>query len=118
MKELEVYEIMYNNGDVDEFEGEEPTRDFFKKLEDAVKFLKDQADVIVNTIEQLDKYDFGKTEKEFINIFIKYNEFNRGECPSLYRHISIIDLKDEKGETLRYADYTYVYDEPTKITIR
>lgn len=118
MKELEVYEIMYNNGDIDEFEEEESTGDFFEKLEDAVSFLKNQADIIVDTIEQLGKYDFNKSEKEFVNIFIKRNEFNMGESSSLYSHISIADLKAEKGSTLRYADYEYVYDKPTKIKIR
>ena len=118
MKELKLYEIMYNNGDIDEFEEEQSTGDFFEKLEDAINFLKNQADIIVDTIEQLNRYDFNKLEKEFVNIFIKCNEFHRGDSSSLYSHISVIDLKNEKDETLRYVDYKYVDDVPSKITIR
>jgi hypothetical protein len=103
--EFELWAIIYNNGDCCEYEEEENTGVYFEDKEDAVTYLKNKADIIINEINDLDNYNFDNIDKDVVNIFVKENENHISNCESLFEEIDINKLREKGSKVLSYHDF-------------
>ena len=119
MKELKfnLFAIVYNNGDVDECGSEQNIGVYFEDREDAVSYLENQADIVIDKVCDIDKYNFDNIDNEIVNIFIRENKNHIAECESLYENLNINNLKEHGSKLLTYHDFLVCADNPEIIKI-